>query len=364
MRSTEAVPPEDLRAPRQPGAPAIAHHRRFRRWFAAATPLCAALAVLAAPAQAQPTATAAPGACGALRVAAFQWAAARVASEALAHLLRRGYGCDVTVAPASPARALAAMVAPGARDRAPLIAPAVAAGRPAPPGARRTDALFQGEAGVAFHAPSWLRDAHPGVTTLQAASRQAEAVFRLPGGGRARMFLCPAAWRCHDDARRVAAALGLERRFDIVTPETGAALIDQVAAEDRALRPWIATLPRPSAFAAERGLTPLSTARLEVCPEDAADGPGSGCRAPFAETRPGVVFPERLALSNPRVTALLARFEIPTTLMANVLRWRAERQASDAEAGRRLVDSAPQLAERWLDAPARAAFAAGRDAAE
>lgn len=331
-------------------------------WFAATS---AAGAQTTAPADAASTGAASTDAeatCGAVRVVAFDWPAAALASLTLERVLRDGLGCAVERAPGAPDAVARALASPDARrDGPPLVAPGLAAD--AAPAEQRGAELYGGDDQAGWFAPSWVIAVNPGLRSVSDLAAHAGDLRRLaPTGRRPQLHLCPAHWPCHADGAALAEALGLAPAFEIVTPRSGADLAASLRAAFDARAPWIGYAWTPSEIAAETRLRRLGDADYRICsdPEgvaaarlvSAAEATEDACRALFAEPPRITAYSADLPEAAPRVAALLSRFTIPAAAMEEALAdvSRIGRGAAVAA----LLRARPEMWRAWLDDAAAA----------
>ncbi len=322
-----------------------------RRRAGALLCVLAAAALAGSAAGQEPPETPEASRCGTVIVARFDWPAAELAAALAARLLEDGYGCEATLAPASPGPALARLRAPAEAD-APIVAPGLplAAADDAPRIAAG-GALFTGADRRAFAAFEWFAATRPQLENLADVAANPE-LFAGPGGGRPTLTLCPVDWPCHAEGLAVARAHGLDAAFELRAASSGAALAEELAAAHQDRRPWIGFYWAPSAAAAEFPLRFFPPAPDARCAETETSGARPECRDAFAPKPLALLFDARLAERAPAAAAALEAMSMPAEAVEAALLWRIENGASAEAAADRFLEAEPETWRAWLDAEA------------
>ncbi|MEM9726019.1 MAG: glycine betaine ABC transporter substrate-binding protein [Pseudomonadota bacterium] len=287
-------------------------------------------------------------ACGApMLIAEFAWDTARLAAELAAITLRRGYGCAVLLTAAEPQRAIQAIAAADPGEY--IIAVDAPDGPDAPMSVAQGAATFGGAERSGWFVPKWLADANPELRSAADVAAHPE-IFTSADAGEARptLHICPAAWSCHARDLALIKSLGLDADFNIVTPPSGEALTAALVDAWERRRPWVGSYWSPSTALAQYPM-----AALENAAAGAVAGSEQGSEQGTADARV-TLYPSAMAERAPRVAAFLNRFGLTPDYAHEALAWRAEANASMADAALRLLRTRPELWRNWVDEPAAA----------
>ncbi|MDO4906011.1 MAG: glycine betaine ABC transporter substrate-binding protein [Lautropia sp.] len=194
-----------------------------------------------------------------IRLAGLDWESGQITTAVVEIILRDGYGCRTEVVPGSAATLEAALLQDDIQiigeqwvGRSEALEKAVHQGR-----ADIVGDTLKGGAVQGWYVPDYVREAHPGLRTLDDLPRFAHLFPNPEQPGKARLLNCPAGWACEVFNTRLLENTGLARHYGNVHPGTGAALDAEVASAFEQKKPLLFYYWQPSGLMAKYRMVPI-----------------------------------------------------------------------------------------------------------
>ena len=296
-----------------------------------------------------------PEPCGGeqIAIAEMGWPSAAILANIHAALLRAEFDCTVALVPGEPEATLASM----ATTQQPAIAPELWVSRQAEVwngamragSARAAAPTFVDGPLEAWFVPAYVIGNNPGLVAVDDIMDHWR-VFAPEGGERAELHSCPSDWACSVITRNMAAGLGLDARFEIVTPSDrftmDAALADAVARR----APVLTYYWQPNALIDRLDLTPLDMGAFDPgnaqCMALRDCVPFGGSR--FAPDTVVIAVAEWIFTDTPDVADYLARASMPLAEMNRLLAWQAEQEASPEAVAQHFLITGRDIWRPWM----------------
>ncbi|MBW6505815.1 MAG: ABC transporter substrate-binding protein [Rhodobacteraceae bacterium] len=235
----------------------------------ASTWLAAILCTAAAPALAQEE-------CGRVSISEMNWASAGVAAQVDKIILEAGYGCDVELVTGDTMPTFTSMNEKGEPDMAPelwvnavriALDAAVAEGRMVIAAPMLQDGGVEG-----WWVPKYIVDAHPEITTVQAALERPDLFPAPEDASRGAVHNCPSGWNCQITTENLYRALNAgEKGFDLVDTGSAAGLDGSIAGAYERKQGWLGYYWAPTAILGKYEMVrldfgvPLDKAEFDRC---------------------------------------------------------------------------------------------------
>jgi len=161
---------------------------------------------------------------------------------------------------------------------------------------------------------------------------------------------CPVDWACAVINRNLVRALGLDKRFDIVTPENRFALDTAIGNAVSKHQPLLFYYWQPNAIIDQLG--------LEALDMGAYDGKALACLGNLecADPKPSafpkeqvvIAVAERVFADAPAVASYFGRATMPLNEMNALLHWQSENSASPEEVARHFLSTRRDIWRKWV----------------
>lgn len=286
-------------------------------------------------------------------IAEMAWPSAAILAHIHMRILTDEFECSVRVVTGDPAATISSM----ATTRQPAVAPELWVSRHAElwngalraQSARAAAPVFSGGALEAWFVPDYVRQNHPGLTSV-AGLMDYWQVFESEGEGMASLVSCPQEWACALINRKLVAANRLGSRFDVVEPEDRFAL-DRLISDAVAQRePVLAYYWQPNALIDRLNLVPLEMGSFDMGNAQCmalADCVPFGTSS-FAPDTVVIGVAEWVFTDAPQVAGYFQRATMPLEEMNRLLVWQAEQDATPDAVAAHFVATREAIWRPWL----------------
>ncbi len=318
----------------------------------ASTWLAAILCTVAAPALAQQE-------CGKVSIAEMNWASAGVAAQVDKIILEAGYGCDVELVSGDTMPTFTSMNEKGEPDMAPelwvnavrtALDTAVAENRLVIAAPMLQDGGVEG-----WWVPKYIVDAHPEITTVEAALARPDLFPAPEDASRGAVHNCPSGWNCQISTENLYRALNAEEKgFDLVDTGSAAGLDGSIAGAFARNQGWLGYYWAPTSILGQYEMVqldfgvPLDKAEWDACTSQ-PDCPEPKVNSyPVAEVFTVVTpsFAEKAGVSMDYVKT--RKWDNQT--VGQVLAWKDENQGTNEDAAYYFLENYTDMWHTWVPA--------------
>lgn len=307
-----------------------------------------------------------PPECGNVTVAELNWASASIIAHIDRTVLEAGFGCDVELIPGDTLSTLNSMLNRGEPDVSPETWINSARDLLDAAAARRdlhylAPALADG--GVeGWWIPAYVAEAHPEIETVADALRRPD-LFPAPDGTGAALYGCPQGWSCAVSTANLFEAYEAKAKgFDLIEPESGAALEASIARAFEHRQGWLGYYWAPTAALGRYDLVklnfdaPYDDELWHNCIID------PDCAAPRITAWPRsevyTVVTDSFARRASGANRYLSTRTFSNDVLNEILAWQADHEASAEKAARHFFETYPELWRSWLAEEPRRRLAA------
>lgn len=297
--------------------------------------------------------------CGDVTIAEMNWASAGLAANVDAIVLQAAFGCNVSFAAGDTLPTFASMSEKGKPEIAPELWVRVI-GKPLDAAVKAGDLVIAGQVfskgGVeAWWTPKYIVDEYPDIKTVQDALNHPELFPHPEDPSKGGIYNCPSGNSCQiTGANNFKALGGAAKGFMLVDPGSLTTLGTTLTAAYEKKKGWLGFNWGPTAILGKYEMVMLPfTADAKHDPEEWArctqvlDCPDPKVNA-YPPGEAYTVVTGKFSKANPEVVAYLQKRALDNDVLAKVLAWMDDNQATNEDGAKYFLRTFPNAWQDWL----------------